>query len=211
MMRGDLADGVVIRRIRAAADLTQKELAMLAGCDEKTVRKAERSGRLDVASLQKIAHALSVDYRKITPQHAQSQLRQRSLLHIVQQWRTAFNQRNLRQMLAPFLNDCVLRVPGAPEIPFAGTFRGKRELRRHAELCLSTLQMMVIHVTGCRLDASGDFVFLRGLLTMQRQARSRRCRCYAVHEFRFEQDQIAEATLTYDTLATYKLLREANQ
>jgi hypothetical protein len=45
--------------------LTQQSLAAAAQCDEKTIRRAEKSCRLDVATLVRIAEALALPYRRV--------------------------------------------------------------------------------------------------------------------------------------------------
>ena len=61
-MRGATANGVKIAELRAAAGLTQEMLASDCACDVKTVRSAERSKRMDIRTLQRIAERLGVRY-----------------------------------------------------------------------------------------------------------------------------------------------------
>jgi transcriptional regulator with XRE-family HTH domain len=60
--RGVAANGASIRQARRLGGLTQEALATAAKCDEKTIRRAERSCRLDIATLLRIADALEVPY-----------------------------------------------------------------------------------------------------------------------------------------------------
>jgi transcriptional regulator with XRE-family HTH domain len=45
--------------------LTQEALADAAGCDIKTVYRAERAARLDMVTLARLADALRVPYRRV--------------------------------------------------------------------------------------------------------------------------------------------------
>jgi DNA-binding transcriptional regulator YiaG len=46
-MRGVPTNGTLIRTLRQSLALTQEELATIASCDVKTVRKAEQGKRLE--------------------------------------------------------------------------------------------------------------------------------------------------------------------
>jgi hypothetical protein len=63
--RGIQANGVSIYRARRLRGMTQEALAAAAACDEKTVRRAEKCCRLDIATLLRIAEALKLPYRRV--------------------------------------------------------------------------------------------------------------------------------------------------
>jgi transcriptional regulator with XRE-family HTH domain len=64
-MRGVQANGAFIKRARRSRGLTQEALADAARCDIKTVYRAESAGRLDMATLTRLAAALQIPYRKV--------------------------------------------------------------------------------------------------------------------------------------------------
>jgi DNA-binding XRE family transcriptional regulator len=64
-MRGVPANGAYIKEKRRERGLTQEALADAAGCDIKTVYRAESGDRLDMATLARLAGALRVPYRKV--------------------------------------------------------------------------------------------------------------------------------------------------
>jgi DNA-binding XRE family transcriptional regulator len=64
-MRGVPANGPYIKEKRRERGLTQEALADAAGCDTKTVYRAESGACLDMATLKRLANALRVPYRKM--------------------------------------------------------------------------------------------------------------------------------------------------
>jgi transcriptional regulator with XRE-family HTH domain len=64
-LRGIQANGAHIYRARRLQGLTQEALASAADCDEKTIRRAEKGCRLDIATLLRIAKALKLPYRGV--------------------------------------------------------------------------------------------------------------------------------------------------
>jgi hypothetical protein len=64
-LRGIQTNGVSIYRVRRLRGMTQEMLAAAAACDEKTIRRAEKSCRLDIATLRRIAEALNLPYRGV--------------------------------------------------------------------------------------------------------------------------------------------------
>ena len=64
-MRGVQANGAYIKLARRSRGLTQEALADAAGCDIKTVYRAESAARLDMATLARLADALRVPYRRL--------------------------------------------------------------------------------------------------------------------------------------------------
>jgi DNA-binding XRE family transcriptional regulator len=64
-MRGVPANGAYIKQARRSRGLTQEALADAAGCDIKTVYRAEQAARLDMATLARLADALRVPYRRV--------------------------------------------------------------------------------------------------------------------------------------------------
>lgn len=64
-LRGVEAHGAFICQARRLLGLTQEALATAANCDVRTIRRAENNGRLDIATLVRMASALRAPYEKI--------------------------------------------------------------------------------------------------------------------------------------------------
>ena len=71
-MRGVPANGAYIKEKRRERGLTQEALADAAGCDIKTVYRAENGACLDMATLKRLASALRVPYRQVVKANARS-------------------------------------------------------------------------------------------------------------------------------------------
>jgi hypothetical protein len=98
--------------------------------DVKTVRKAERGQRVDLGTISRISLSLVVDvgYLLITTcPPLELEVRRRDA---VRRWHHAWDTRDMERLLSVYHDDAVLRLPGAPDIPFAGEHRGKEAVRR---------------------------------------------------------------------------------
>jgi transcriptional regulator with XRE-family HTH domain len=206
-MRGAAADGGSIQSLRRARGLTQEELAKRAVCDVKTVRKAEKNGRLDLATLHRLAAALDVSTPQITRSADDSPGKQQANLRSVLSWLDAFNRRDVEGLVATFRADGVSHIPGADDIPSGGTYRGAQELHRHFTEAFQLFQTECITPDMYDIHAEGDFVVLRGYARVVHIPSGRQERCYVVHEFRFQKGKIAEMYITTDTRAFYRLAR----
>jgi transcriptional regulator with XRE-family HTH domain len=126
-MRGQTPNGERIRAIRVVQGHTQRELAELADLDIKTIRKAEQSVRLDVATLTKIAEVLKVELVKILqPVIAGSDPR----YEVVAQWCNYFNEQKLEPLLELYHPEGTLIIAGGPDIPFGGEFFGRDKIEQ---------------------------------------------------------------------------------
>ena len=158
-MRGAIAKGEKITELRTAAGLTQERLATLAQCDVKTLRSAERSKRMDVATLRRIAERLGVDFRDIVAEIPR-ELREINIA-AVERYIRAFNARDPEAVAQSFDEGGVNIVMADPGLPGAGEFRGREQIREWARICFETFRAEQITEEMYQLDAVGDLVFAR--------------------------------------------------
>jgi ketosteroid isomerase-like protein len=158
--------------------------------------------------LRKIAAVLEVRYSDVVRQS--DTRKSRGLRHVqkVHQWLDAFNTRDISGLVECFHSQSSLRVPGAPELPAAGTFHGYDELRRHYQEFFSLFEVKRIAADKCAWDAMGDQVFLRGPISLVHRGHGAACRLDVMQQFRLEAGRIAELNVYCDTLAIYRYLRE---
>ena len=116
-------NGQHLRQLRMERGMTQLQLARAAGYTERLIRKAEKSGRLDIATIHDLAEALSQSGENVSLGH---------LLHdnlaIARLWVQSFSEHD-HKMLAlvrPYVSeDFVFYCPGDTSTTrFAGTFKG---------------------------------------------------------------------------------------
>jgi ketosteroid isomerase-like protein len=134
--------------------------------------------------------------------------RSRQLLHInlVHNWLQALDDRNVPALVETFRPHGLLRIPGAPELAGAGTFRGRQELREHYEVLLATFDVKRLARGKCTLNASDDYVHLCGRVMLRYRGRGPACRLEVALAFHFKKGRVAELTVYCDTLAIYRLV-----
>jgi transcriptional regulator with XRE-family HTH domain len=158
-MRGVVTNGEKILALRNGAGLTQETLAAQAGCDVKTLRRAERSRRVDVATLRRIADYLAVEVRNlIADERADSRA---ANIVAVERFVGAFDARDPNAVADSFCEDGVVLTLADPSLPGAGEFRGREQIRRWAQVCFETFRTDPITPDNSRIDTIGDLVFLR--------------------------------------------------
>lgn len=204
-MRGATADGETIRRLRKAQALTQEDLAASVGCDVKTVRRAEHSRNVDLYTLGRVAAVLDVPFHEIVNGH-DARASQQARLDVVHRYRRAFNERDSDAMLDCCHDDIVMRLPGAPDVPFAGEFRGKEEAARMHELVFASAQTEAITPENMSFFADGDVVFAYGVLEMASRASGDVAKLISTTLFRFDGLKIIELVSGYDSLEMSKVL-----
>ena len=204
-MRGALANGEQLQAARLGRGLTQEQLAALAEVDVKTVRKAEQGKRLDLGTLTQLAFSLDVELNQIivpSPSETEVQIRRRD---VVLRWLRAWEARDLEALVALHHEDGVVHLPGGPNIPFSGTFRGKAEIRRLHEIAWSTCQTESTPREDFSVLVADDNVIMHGRMGL-RLPNGEVTKLSAVHIYRFEGDLIAELHVEYDTLQFARLL-----
>ncbi len=99
-VRGIHADGTKIKQLRKTRGLTQENLAGLASCDVKTVRKAEQGKNLDYQTLGKIATVLGVHFPEVVDGRDDPDSEQLANFKLVESWIEAFNQRDIDRLMS---------------------------------------------------------------------------------------------------------------
>jgi len=205
-MRGALANGKQIQVTRLSRGLTQEQLADLAGIDAKTVRKAEQGKRLDLETLTKLGFALETELnRLIVPGRSPPELEIRRR-DVVLRWHRLWDAHDMEPYLALYHNDAILHLPGGPQIPFGGTFRGKSEIRRAHEIAWSTCRTEPVRQEDFSILVSDDAVILQGRKGVYLPD-GNLVRLWSTHIFTFEDDLIVDLHVEYDTLSFARLLQ----
>jgi len=205
VMRGVYTDGETVRSVRTHRGLTQEELADLAGLDVKTVRKAERGGRLDLSTLTRLAVAMET----VTGRLVRHGLSEMGLLSCrrdaVLRWLAAWDARDADGVLALYHERATFRLPGRPVIPFHGTCRGKDEIRAAYETAWRTCQTVPASPEDVMIYVMGDTVVLEGLRGV-RLPNGEISRLWCVQIYSFDGDRVIDHRVVYDTLEFARLM-----
>lgn len=205
-MRGAVANGKQIRTARLTRGLTQEEVAALADLDVKTVRKAEQGQRLDLGPLTRLAHVLQTDVSQlIRPIRPESDLQARRHEHVLR-WNRTWEARDGAALAELYHEHAVLHLPGGPNIPFGGTFRGRDEIRRANETAWSTCRTEPSDPDDYSVLATDDSGILQGMMGVH-LPNGEIVRLWCLQVFTFEGDLIANHRVEYDTLNFARLLQ----
>jgi transcriptional regulator with XRE-family HTH domain len=204
-MRGATANRDQLHAARVSRGLTQEQLATLAGVDVKTVRKAEQGKRLDVGSLVRLALALDTNVHNVI-QGAQSDNSQMVRRKVVEQWQRAWEAQDIAGLMAFYHDQCVMHLPGAPNIPFGGSFRGKEQIARANQSAWSTCRTEPLRPGEYSFVVSDDTVLMHGMMGLY-LPNGEPVRLWCMQTFTFEGDLIAEHRVEYDTLRFSKLMQ----
>ena len=204
-MRGAYAHGKSLQALRQARGLTQEELAVLAELDVKTIRNAEQGKRLDLGTLSRLAYALETELKRVIQpgrSEAELQIRRRD---VILAWYRAWDAQDNETVLGLYHDRAVLRLPGSPSIPSAGTFQGKDQIRQANELFWSLCRTDPIPAKAFSLIASDNKVVLQDTKGVNRPS-GELVRFDCVHVMTFEDDLILEHVVHYDTLQFTQML-----
>ncbi len=204
-MRGAFADGALLRSDRIRCGLTQEELADLAGLDVKTVRKAERGGRLDLSTLGRLADVLETETGRLVRWGLQvADLRARRHNEL-RRWFEAWDAHDRDGVLAIYHEKATLRLPGGPTIPIHGIFHGKAEIGRAHEMAWSTCRTVPARLEELAVYLSDDVAVVegyKGIYLPNQQIASLWC----VQIFTFDGDWVIDHRAEYDTLEFARVL-----
>jgi transcriptional regulator with XRE-family HTH domain len=204
-MRGVFADGESLRSVRVHQGLTQEGLADLAGLDVKTVRKAERGGRLDVSTLGRLADALETGTGDLV-RRCRPETRPQARRHdAVRRWVEAWDAHDRDAVLAIYHEEATLRLPGDPTIPFHGTFRGKDQILHAYETAWDACRTDPVRREDFAIYVADDVAVLegrKGVHLPNGEIASLRC----VQLFTFDGDLVIDHRVEYDTLEFARLM-----
>jgi transcriptional regulator with XRE-family HTH domain len=209
-VRGARANGKELRVARLRRGLTQEQLAALADVDVKTVRKAEHGMRLDLGSLTRLAFALKKELNRLirlSRSETEIQIRRRD---VVIRWHRAWDARDMEAILTDYHEHAVMHLPGGPNIPFGGTFRGKDEIRRAFGICWSTCRTEPERAEDFSLLVSDNSVVLTGPKGVYLPS-GELARLWCLQVFTFEGNLIFDHRVEYDTLKFAELLQLPRQ
>lgn len=129
-----VVNGRQLRIERKARGWTQRELAKAAGYSERTIRKAEKGGQLDLETVENLAEALGVPVKKLKI----------NIAAIARQWVEAYEtleRRMLPAIEAYLAPDFEFVCPGDPATaPFIGTWKGKEGMQQWLDLFFGFFQ-----------------------------------------------------------------------
>jgi transcriptional regulator with XRE-family HTH domain len=211
-MRGVQANGEQIQAARRARGITQEELAFRARVDVRTLRKAERGQRVDLATLTRISCTLNVDAGNLimaarTP--LDLELRRRDA---IRRWHHAWDTRDMEAFLSIYHDEAVLHLPGAPDIPFAGEHHGKEAIRRTHEICWSLSETEPTLDEDCSLLVSDNTVVLIAKKGVRlSDGRTVKLWCLQVFTFLPESELVIDQRVEYDTLSVARMLQLPRQ
>jgi transcriptional regulator with XRE-family HTH domain len=163
-MRGVRVNETLFRQLRRARGLSQRELAGLAGVGERTVRNAESGQRVRLDFLRFLAIALGADAADLV--HDNDELRvamreQSRVSSIFLAIGALVQKRDTSEFLKLMTKNVVVNIPGPPEVPFCGEFRGVDDVRRLEDINRKTLSYeRPPEIRDVR--ASGKFVVMSG-------------------------------------------------
>ena len=116
-------NGRELRNYRLTLGWTQSQLAKSAGYTERLIRKAEKGGTLDIATIQNLAEALSTPENVVLAESLSL-----DIATIARKWFETFDRLKIRMLpeIQPFLTeDFEFVCPGDPAVlPFVGVWKG---------------------------------------------------------------------------------------
>jgi transcriptional regulator with XRE-family HTH domain len=204
-MRGKPVHGDRVHDLRNAQGMTQEQLAEKAGLDVKTVRKAEQGRRLDLGTITKLCFVLQTELGHLirpTRSARELEIRRRD---VVINWQRAFNNRDLISLMRSYRDDAVLHLPGAPEIPFGGTFRTHQEIRRATQVYWKSCPTELLDDKDYSILVSYDTAVVQGHKGLQLPDGSISLMHYT-QLVTFVGELIVDHRIEYDTLNLARLL-----
>lgn len=206
-MRGFRTNGDELRQCRYAFGWTQEHLAHVAGCDVKTVRRAEQGMSVDQRSLTIIANALNLSPSELLAQQARPISTAAANARVVNLWQQAIGRRDVDGLLRLCHADAVLYAPGSPDLPFGGEFRGRLAIRRMKEAAIATAMIGAIAPRPFTLHAIDDWVYVQGKVATRPAGRGARHESRTLQLFRLRAQKVILLQIHFDSLAVYRALR----
>jgi len=124
----------------------------------------------------------------------------------VNQLYDAFNRGDVNSILNVVSRDCIWEVMGQPEIPYAGIYHGKDDIKEFFGKLMDTLDMSDFTVD--HILENGNVVIASGNYNAVARKNNRRFSSFWAMSFEFnDQEQIVHFRDCYDTLTTARALR----
>lgn len=125
-------EGQRVARLRHSKGWTQLDLATEADCTDRTVRRMESGHPVSLHTLMGVADALEVEVCELMAASEYQRLVQPNR-ELVDEMSAQFAQKNIDGILELMTDDVKMFYSGPPELPYAGNFQGKVELRKFFE------------------------------------------------------------------------------
>jgi uncharacterized protein len=124
----------------------------------------------------------------------------------VNQLYDAFNRGDVNTILNTLSNDCIWEVMGQPEIPFAGIYHGRDDVREFFGKLMDALEMS--EFTAEHIMENGNMVIATGhFIAMARKTNKRFSTPWAMtYEFN-DDEQIVHFKDCFDTLTCARAMR----
>ena len=193
-----------LRRFRLARRWTQQELARAAGYTERLVSKAENGGRLDIATIQDLAEALSTPEQIVTAESLTL-----DIASIARRWVETFERLETQMLpeIQPYLADNFEFIcPGDPAVlPFVGIWKGAAGHQQWLDLFFGFFQRTKNQEVEYTLGDNSVIARWLERVTLNGVP----CDPVRINmHFRFENGLIARIEDDYDTLGGAHIVRQ---
>ncbi|KAA1260455.1 SnoaL-like domain protein [Rubripirellula obstinata] len=207
-MRGVHPDGEKIRLARSAASMTQEEVAGIAQCNVKTIRKAEQgTNRLDLRVIAAIASAFETTVSQLTIPDRNVD-HHGHLLQRMDQWIHHFAASDVEGFLSLHTQDSVLEMPGAEDLFTPANCNGIDQLLNHAVVFFKSFRLIELQQKLTHSYAAERFVFLRMTASIEYIPAGRSYTACHVHEFEFREDKISRRVSVADYGELRQIIKE---
>ncbi|MBX3423493.1 MAG: helix-turn-helix transcriptional regulator [Pirellulaceae bacterium] len=194
-MSGFRIQGDRLRRYRIQAMLTQEQLAQLADCSDRVVRKAEAGGSLRFETIELLAASLSGRGVAVTADDLIG-----DNLMLARQFIGAFDRHGtcLLQHFNCLAKGFQLIVAGSRDrIPFAGAWRGAKGLQQYLDQFYAVCSRRAGRIRPSFLEADNQVV--SHFVDTWQLGNERLAEMWVIVHFTYRSGQIVGIQLRYDT------------
>jgi transcriptional regulator with XRE-family HTH domain len=200
-MRGIVVNGRRLREIRAAAGLTQRELAMRAGVAERTVRHAEAGQRVRADFLGYLAKSLGVAISELADDQGElcvAEREQRRVALILEAIAARIGEGNWAELVNLLSRDARVVVPGPEVVPICGEYRGADGIQRlhdRSVLSIDYHAPPAIH----DIRAQDNLVVINGIDRLRAIPTGKSFSTPWMNVYEFERDRLVRIDMWADT------------